>query len=245
MLQATSTRETRDSAREVKFLVTPEVAAAILEWSRSRLAADPYASGESGDEYLTTSLYFDTDDFAVYRRRGSYKRSKLRIRRYGTADVVFLERKLRTARLLSKRRTTVPLDDLPRLASGSFDATWGGHWFEKRVAARKLHPVCQVAYRRHARVGTGLYGPMRLTFDDCIVALPCDDFTFSPEAGLPVLSMHAIVEMKYRVEPPAVLRHLIEEFKLEPAGVSKYRLAMDTLAAAGLRANLVSGEVNA
>lgn len=245
MLQATSTRETRDSAREVKFLVSPDVAAAILEWSRSRLAADPYSGGESGDEYLTTSLYFDTDDFAVYRRRGSYKRSKLRIRRYGTADVVFLERKLRTARILCKRRTTVPIDDLRRLTSGTFDKTWGGHWFEKRVEARSLHPVCQVSYRRHARVGTGLYGPMRLTFDDQITALPCDDFRFSSETGVPVLTTQSIVEMKYRIEPPAVLKHLIEEFKLEPAGVSKYRMSMDALAAAGLRAHLAPGEVNA
>src|SRR6187549_3939945 len=108
MLQGFNTRETREAAREVKFLVTPDLAERILEWSRSRLAPDPHASGASGDEYQTTSLYFDTNAFAVYHRQGSFKRSKYRIRRYGSSDMVFLERKLRTSTMLSKRRTTVP-----------------------------------------------------------------------------------------------------------------------------------------
>jgi hypothetical protein len=234
MLQASSTRETRDAAREVKFLVSPDLARDVLAWARDRLAADPHAGGPSDDEYLTSSLYFDTGDFAVYRRRGSYRRSKLRIRRYGAADVVYLERKLRTSRLLSKRRTTVPIDDLRILASGTAEPSWPGYWFAQRVEARQLHPVCQVSYHRHARVGTGLYGPMRLTFDDQIVALPCGDFEFASGPGVPVLPNHTIIEMKYRVDPPAVLKQIIEMFALEPAPLSKYRLALDALADAGL-----------
>jgi len=50
MLQGTSTSETREAAREIKFVVTPDVAARMLEWSRSRLSPDPYAGGDSGDE---------------------------------------------------------------------------------------------------------------------------------------------------------------------------------------------------
>jgi hypothetical protein len=233
MLQASSTRETRDAAREVKFLVTPDLAAEILTWARARLAADPYASGgESGDQYLTTSLYFDTTDFAVYHRRGSYRRSKLRIRRYGSADVAFLERKLRTARLLSKRRTTIPIEELAWLGARSTPHAWAGRWFEERLEARRLTPVMQVSYRRSARVGQGVFGPMRLTFDEQIIAQPCDRFEFLPISGVPVVPANVIIEMKYCVEAPAVLRNLVEEFKLEPAGISKYRFSLDALAAA-------------
>ena len=96
-------------------MVPLDVAARILEWSRSRLSPDPYAGGDAGDEYRTTSLYFDTEDLAVYHRRGSYRRSKYRVRRYGTSEVVFLERKLRTAHLLNKRRTVVPITEMPKV----------------------------------------------------------------------------------------------------------------------------------
>jgi hypothetical protein len=229
MLQASSTRETREAAREVKFLVTPSVAAAVLEWARPRLAPDPYANGEAGDEYHTTSLYFDTDALAVYHRRGSFKRSKYRIRRYGTADVVFLERKLRTSHMLTKRRTTVPIDDLTCLAEHRLDPAWAGYWFSQRIEARRLSPVCQVAYHRHARVGIGPYGPLRLTFDDQIVAQPAVGFSFQPHGGIAVLQTHSIIEMKYRVDMPAVLRQLVEKFALEPASVSKYRLSIEAL----------------
>ena len=233
MLQASNSRETRDGAREIKFKVEPDLAKAILEWSRSRLAADPYGGGDSGDQYLTTSLYFDTDDFAVYQRRGSYRRSKLRVRRYGSAEVVFLERKLRTSSLLSKRRTIVPIEELAWLASDAVPHGWSGRWFNDRLETRRLKPVCQVSYRRYARVGSGVFGPMRLTFDEQIAAQPCAGFEFAPAAGVPALPNHVIVEMKYCVEPPAVLRHVVEEFKLEPEGVSKYRLSLDALNAAG------------
>ena len=32
---------------------------------------------------MTSTLYFDTADYAVYRRHGSFRRAKHRIRRYG------------------------------------------------------------------------------------------------------------------------------------------------------------------
>jgi len=258
MLQAFNTRETREAAREVKFLVAPDVAGRILEWSRSRLAPDPYANGASGDEYQITSLYFDTSAFAVYHRQGSFKRSKYRIRRYGSSDMVFLERKLRTSTMLSKRRTTVPIDELRRLLESEAKTRWAGFWFEQRLGARQLAPVSQVSYHRHARVGTGPYGPMRLTFDDGVKVQPCYGLQFDPPAGVPVLETHTIIEMKYRAELPGILRHLIEEFALQPSPVSKYRLSLDALRKSGLptgaaRVNLndvlhrpaVRGEINA
>jgi len=229
MLQGTSLSETREAAREVKFMVPLDVAARILEWSRSRLSPDPYAGGDAGDEYRTTSLYFDTEDLAVYHRRGSYRRSKYRVRRYGASDWVFLERKLRTASLLNKRRTVVPIAEMPKVADDNLAAAWSGHWFARRILARGVAPVCQVSYRRHARVGTGPYGPVRLTFDDTIRAQPTAGLRFVPDTGWQVLESQAIVEMKFRVDMPAVFKHLAETFKIQPTAVSKYRLAMDRL----------------
>jgi hypothetical protein len=155
--------------------------------------------------------------------------------------VVFLERKLRTSRLVSKRRTTIPLADLTLLPGGPDDAAWAGHWFARRLDARQMHPVCQVSYHRHARVGIGLYGPLRLTFDDRIRVLACREYGFGPGPGTPALQSHTIIEMKYRLEPPAVLKQLIEEFKLVPTSVSKYRLGMEALS----RSGIATGRCNA
>ena len=68
----TEMRESRAFVQEMKFLVSPEQAEGIREWARARLAPDAHASGAAGDEYRVTSLYLDTEDMAVFERRGSY-----------------------------------------------------------------------------------------------------------------------------------------------------------------------------
>ena len=231
MLQGTSTRETRDAAREIKFLVTPDLAAHVLGWARAHLTPDPHGRGPAGDEYRIQSLYLDTDLLSVFHRHGSYARSKYRVRRYGSSDVVFLERKMRTSRLLSKRRTSVPIEELERLQQRSADPSWDGYWFGQRLDVRRVAPVCQVSYHRHALVGLGQHGPMRLTFDEGIVAQMNGTFGFLPEAGTAVASDSVIIEMKYCVDTPVVFKRVVEDFCLSPAPISKYRLSMDVLRA--------------
>ena len=99
----------REFAREIKFRLLPDLAMAVREWVGPRLQADPNASSPGGSGYDITSLYCDTPEFDVFQRRGSYGRSKYRIRRYGRSDVVFLERKMRTQGKLTKRRSIIPM----------------------------------------------------------------------------------------------------------------------------------------
>ncbi len=193
------------------------------------LSPDPYAGGLNADEYLTTTLYFDTADHAVYRRRGSYRRAKHRIRRYGASDFVFLERKLRTAELLSKRRTIVRYDDLPLLTAESPDAGWEGRWFHERLLLRRLGVVCQVAYRRTARVGMTDYGPIRLTIDEDLRGLAVDRPEFNSTGPTTALARLTVVEMKFRAVMPAVFKRIIEEFAMRPEKISKYRLAIEAV----------------
>jgi hypothetical protein len=228
MTQAISTRETRESAREIKFRIDPDKAARVQEWARARLSPDPYASGEHGDQYSTTSLYFDTADLDVFNRRGSFGRSKYRIRRYGSSDVVFLERKMRNRSMVVKRRTMVALDGITQLGQ-TLDLGWPGLWFQRRIHARGVRPTVQVAYHRSARVGLGTWGPMRLTLDNGIRGLTAAGLEFRPDLGVAVADADAILELKFRVEMPAIFRHLVEEFALQPATVSKYRLAVARL----------------
>jgi hypothetical protein len=102
---------------EIKFLLDASVGAQIREWARARLDADPHGHGEWSDEYRVSSVYFDTGARDVFHRRGSYGRSKYRIRRYQQNPTVFLERKLRNGSRLSKRRTAVDVAMLPLIAT--------------------------------------------------------------------------------------------------------------------------------
>jgi hypothetical protein len=183
MSPSTDQRENREFASEIKFLVTPQIAAQIRDWARGRLVSDPNASDESGDGYQITSLYFDTEQFDVFHRKGSFGRSKYRIRRYGQTDMVFLERKLKTQGLLTKRRSIIKLDELERLAAESPERGWPGFWFHRRFLARRLEPVCKISYHRAARVAMTGHGPIRLTLDENLRALPVTGLGFGEDEG--------------------------------------------------------------
>jgi hypothetical protein len=222
------TRETRASACEIKFVVDPAVAARIREWARIHLVADPHGGGPFHDEYDTSSLYFDTRRLDVFHRRGSYGRAKYRVRRYGEADTVFLERKLRKPGLLIKRRTLEPLESLCRLDAPPAGA-WGGEWFLRRLEARRLSPVCQVSYQRIARTADSPEGPARFTLDSGLRVLPLTTPAFSREPGVPFFEERVILELKFRTQLPAVFRRLVEDFVLQTQTASKYRLGMTAL----------------
>jgi hypothetical protein len=224
------TRETRAFASEIKFVVDPAVADRVRVWARQHLQPDPHGGGTHGDEYRTTSLYFDTPALDVLNRRGSYGRAKFRVRRYADSDVVFLERKLRTSRLLTKRRTVVSIDDLSWLVAGdAARAEWPGRWMTRRLAVRRLAPVCQVAYRRMARGVEAAAGHARLTLDEAIHVTAVNGLRFSAAVGVPVLPASQILELKFRTHLPAVFTRLVEEFGLMPQTASKYRLSMAAL----------------
>jgi hypothetical protein len=220
-------------SREIKFLIEPGTAARIREWARLHLDRDPHGEGPFGDEYRTTSLYLDTSDFDVFYRRGSFGRSKYRIRRYDGEPVAFLERKLRTSALLAKRRTSVSIDEVAKVARTlstlNLPHHWSGSWFEQRLLMRGLGPICQIGYRRLARIGMAPSGPVRLTLDSDVRALPLHVLEFTRRDGRPILPNQAVLELKYRDTLPAVFKQLVEQFRLAPQRASKYRAAISAL----------------
>ncbi len=229
MSPSTELRENREFASEIKFLVSPALADQIRDWARGRLAPDPNAAGESGDAYPVTSLYFDTDQFDVFHRKGSFGRSKYRVRRYGQSEITFLERKLKTRGLLTKRRSIVKLDELERLTNADPERGWAGYWFHRRLLARSLKARCQISYHRTARVAMTKYGPIRLTLDENLSALPAVGLWFSEQNCTRLLENQNILELKFRCEMPVLFKYLVEEFALNPQPVSKYRLAAAAL----------------
>src|SRR4051812_26013707 len=80
-------------AYELKFLLHEAQAQLVEAWARRRLMLDPHGEPALAGAYRTVSLYFDTPQLDVYQRTPSYKRRKFRVRRYGAAPLLFLERK--------------------------------------------------------------------------------------------------------------------------------------------------------
>jgi hypothetical protein len=222
-------RETRPFASEVKFVLPAAVGEQIRGWARENLEPDPYGGGQFNDWYHTASLYFDTAEGHVFHRRGSFGRSKYRVRRYGEAEFVFLERKLRKPGVLVKRRTIVPLDSLGQLSDPTADTGWPGEWFHRRLLLRQIRPVCELSYARVARFARTPEGPARLTLDDDVRVVGVRTTRFSSQAGALVVPGQMILELKYRYRVPAVFKRLVEEFALEPQRASKYRLGMTAL----------------
>jgi hypothetical protein len=221
-------------AFEVKFLLSEEQARECERRLRRRLTPDPHGDPALGGAYRVTSVYFDTAAFDVYRRSEGHRRRKFRVRRYGTNLTAYLERKTKSAQQVRKRRTAVPLGELPRLA-GEVAAGWPGAWFVKRIGLRNLRPVCRVTYDRVALVGHTPDGPIRATFDRAAVGAPANGPGPDPVAdGSRLLNGEVIGELKFLRAMPALFKSLMEDLRLTPGPVSKYRRCVE---AAGLAPN--------
>jgi hypothetical protein len=222
-------RESRAHAREIKFVVEAARGPEVQAWMRANLAPDPFGSGPEQDQFETSSLYFETGEFDVFHRRGSYGRSKYRVRRYGTSSIMFFERKFRTERVLIKRRTTASLDDFARLEGHELDPAWYGYWFHRRLVARQLKPLVQVSYVRTARLGHSSHGQVRMTIDFDLRVLPLPDRAFLPGVGFPLMEGQNIIELKFCATLPMIFRQLIDHFALKVQPVSKYRAGLALL----------------
>jgi len=132
--------------------------------------------------------------------------------------------------LVAKRRSTVNLIELPRLAERQPDRSWRGFWYHQRLLARQLQPVCQISYGRTARVALTPLGPIRLTLDEGVQAVPIGCLAFKGVDGNRVLSENQIIlELKFRRNLPVLFKLLVEKFALNPQPISKYRLAVAAL----------------
>jgi hypothetical protein len=219
---------------EIKFLVDESTGIRIREWARGRLEPDEHGAGPYRDEYRVSTLYLDTAARDVFHRRGSYGRSKYRIRRYGDESRVFLERKLRTSSRLAKRRTDIPLETLGLLPGRDLEDDDSTAWFRRRVSVRQLEPVCRVSYLRTARLANTPDGRVRMTLDYSLTASTADAFAIDGPGPAPLLTGHMILELKFRGAMPTVFRELADTFALSPGRASKYRTAADVLGVASL-----------
>jgi len=217
-------------SREFKYVVSTSRADAIWEWVQVRVGTGPDTSIEYDTDLDLLTLCFDTEKFDVFHKRGSFRRSKYKIRRLDGTDTAILERKLRRKRRVSKRESVVSLDALDGLSEKEAHNDWDGYWFHRRILLRRLEPVCQIACHRTERVALVGDVAVRLTIDQDLRATAAGSIAFrSSGRSVALLEGKAIVKLTYQDRVPTVLKHLIEEFALDPKSVSKYRLGLKAL----------------
>lgn len=214
------------AAFELKFELSPDDVVRMKAWASRHLRPDPHAG--SNGFYRVTSIYCDTPEFDVFHRSPGYRGSKLRLRRYGAAPFVFLERKFRRGDRVRKRRVEVVPGELSRLSESVERAQppsdWPAGWFAAHALKKRVAPTCRVAYHRSAFFGVSAGQAVRLTIDENLIGEPTRGWDALPlEDGLALMPDRALLELKFQDAMPALFRELLPELPLQTARASKYR----------------------
>jgi len=212
------------AAFEVKFLIPEALAREVETRLATRLAPDPHADPALDGAYRTTSLYTDTPGFDVYRRIGEYGKSKFRVRRYGTGDPLFLERKDKSGDRVHKSRIAIPSSELTTFSFRESQPHWTGAWFRYEIERRRLSPICRVSYDRIAYLGMTEGNTIRATFDRNVRGELASAWVVTPVAATAELFPGEVIcEFKYRTAMPRLFKEVVETFGLQPTACSKYR----------------------
>ena len=211
---------------ELKFLATLSQAEGLATLLGDHLSVDPYA-GPNGSYHITT-LYCDTPERHVFRRRGRFGLMKFRLRQYGDAPELYLERKLKRGTMVRKLRTSIPLEMIGRFGERP-DEDWDGDRFHRQLRRCRMSPVCLVEYDRQAWYGAHPEGTVRATIDRHLTGAPVEDWSLRrPANQRPFHVNYGICEFKFRGVMPELVRRLIDSLELAPVGVSKYRNCVRT-----------------
>ncbi|AMV28249.1 VTC domain protein [Gemmata sp. SH-PL17] len=211
------------TAYEVKYLLTEEQVAEVVDRVTGKLDLDAYADPAMGNAYITTSVYTDTPNFDVFYRNEGYNRDKFRVRRYGHTGPVFVERKTKNGDKVRKHRVRISADEVPELAAPALNGEWAGEWFHSQLLQKQLQPVCRVAYERVAYLGTADGGTVRLTFDRNIRGVLVREWKLESVGAVPALLDKVVCEFKFRTAMPALFKGIVADLGLTPTPVSKYR----------------------
>jgi hypothetical protein len=214
-------------AYEMKYILSEQQAREIQSRLRDTLVVDAHDDSARGDGYEITTLYTDTDLFDVYYHEKPFRRHKYRLRRYGMAPLIYLERRSRWRDRIKKRRNTILAEELPWFSRGAAAPEWAGGWFHRCLLEGNLRPVCRVTYRRVAYLSRDAAGAMRVTFDRSLRGRPTDDWVVEPcENGLPILAGQVICEVKFCGAMPPLFKSIVQDFRLHATRISKYRAFM-------------------
>ena len=213
---------------EVKFLLTAQQKAALLETMTPVMALDQYGRD------VIRNLYLDTDTYLLARRsleKPLYK-EKIRVRSYrlaGPESPVYVELKKKYEGVVHKRRVILPEEDAMAWVTGRTPPRENSQiareisWFLRFYPT--LRPRVYLSYEREAyfeRDG----GPLRITLDENILFRQEDLSLRSEPEGAPLLSPgHTLMEVKCAGGMPLWLTAFLSREKIYKTSFSKYGTA--------------------
>jgi SPX domain protein involved in polyphosphate accumulation len=223
--------------REIKYIISEEIALAVRSYLSSYLEPDENAVGKPDNSYMVHTLYLDSNQLATYRAAndGDRNRFKLRIRYYddNPESPVFFEIKRRLNEGIVKQRARVRRGAVHSLLVGESPRpehlyAWNDQqWtdlldFWQLVERVQAAPRAHNAYLREAYVNTE--GKVRVTIDRAVRIGP----EFGGELGIvidepvEVFPHVVILELKFTERMPTWMIEMVRGFDLKSSGAAKY-----------------------
>lgn len=199
---------------DTKFVTTVDRLECLL-----RLAADRYTIQEIEGRRLMpyTTLYFDTPDCDMYaqHQRGRKGRQKIRVRRYESSGVAFLEVKRKN----NKGRTDKKRMQLPERTPDLDKDVYRTFLIQKsRYGACRLVPQLSNAFRRITMVNDAM--TERLTID-------LDLRFHNEQTGMDrEMGPLVIIEVKRDGLTHSPVLDLLKQLRIHQSGFSKYCIGM-------------------
>ena len=235
-------RSTSAPARrnEWKYFIPDMLYSAVADDSRQFLQRDPHAAANG--RYLVRTMYFDTPFHDTYHARtnGNPFRSRLRLRRYETAEQPpsdwFLEIKGKAKVACFKTDRVVLSDDVVRDHLRQYGTLSVKHLLERDAApvadhlaelwSQPLQPKLLVLYDREP-----LCDPrkpeFRVTFDSQIRTVSTRDPYERVSPTRRILDS-VVMEAKFGPSMPMWLHAVIQKYALRQVGLSKYCMGIDS-----------------
>lgn len=229
------------SRYEFKYLLTPEEVPPIRRFLLRYCLPDTNAYGT--EWYSIRSLYLDTPDYAFYRTsvEKAVERIKLRVRGYTTGTgPLKLEVKRRVGDVVTKTSLNTTPAIWAELTGAGPRVAHSGEvpLFLHRVEQMRASPKLLVTYERHA-LHSVIDDYVRVTFDRRIQCQQMLQWSMSgdPRGWLAVDQPPSVnedestyvLELKFKLAPPAWLHEMVTRFGLVRRGFSKYARATTLL----------------
>ena len=200
------------------------------------LEIDAYNKKTDG-AYTIQNIYYDTENSDFIRAslaKPAYK-EKLRLRSYGTPDAdssVYVEIKKKVRGVVNKRRSAMKLSEAYSFLETGEIPTQQTYMnaqvlreIARMLAINKLKPALVLSYERVAYFGEKSLD-LRISFDANIRSRPSDLRLESGAYGKSILpDGEGIMEIKTSQCIPLWLCALLSEYRIYPAGFSKYGTA--------------------
>jgi len=225
---------------EFKYEMTPSCARMIeTEIKRHAMKLDKHIPDKK-QEYVVTSLYFDSCDLSdYYDKMGGYQeRKKLRARIYepylDKSNIVWLEVKKKDDMKIHKKRFSLtPAEwknflEIGPTALFKVPPKAGQEKIKQEVLWHFLNvpvrPSVLVRYKRKPYV----LGSLRVTFDRQIEACKNTDLDYN-RAMVSVKNKGVIMEIKFAYLLPFWFRNIIQKYNLKRNAFSKYSNSIDAI----------------